>query len=70
MKDVILYSTGCPRCFVLKQKLNDSGIEFTENNNADQMLAMGMTEVPILEVDGERMRFTQAVAWINGQEDA
>lgn len=68
MDSVVLYSTGCPRCLVLKQKLNEKGIEFEENQNVDQMLEMGMTNVPILDVNGDRMEFSGAIAWINEQE--
>lgn len=70
MNDVILYSTGCPRCNVLKQKMNSKGISFTEDSDIDKMLSMNITQVPVLEVDGKRMEFTEANSWINEQEDA
>lgn len=69
MQDVILYSTGCPRCNVLKQKLNSKGILFTEDGDIDKMLSMNITQVPVLEVDGKRMEFVEANSWINEQED-
>lgn len=40
---VILYSTGCPRCSVLKKKLEEKGINYTENNSVDEMLALGIS---------------------------
>ena len=64
---VILYSTNCPKCNVLKQKLKNKGIEFTENNSVDEMLKLGITEVPMLGVNGLIMSFKQAVLWINKQ---
>lgn len=70
MKDVILYSTGCPKCQVLKAKLNANGIQFEENGDVDQMLSMGITAVPVLEADGKRMEFVEANAWLNGLEGA
>lgn len=70
MDYVMLYSTGCPRCNILKKKLNEKGITFEENNNVEQMIEMNITQVPVLSVDGERMEFAQANEWINNQGDA
>lgn len=69
MNEVTLYSTGCPRCNILKKKLDSKGITFTENNNIDEMLSMNITQVPVLVVDGEQMEFVDANNWINEQED-
>lgn len=65
MTDVILYSTGCPRCSVLKRKLDEKGIAYSENNNVDEMLAMGITEAPMLQADGVLMDFVTAAKLIN-----
>lgn len=69
MSNIILYSTGCPKCNVLKNKLVSKNINFTENNNVDLMLKMNFTTAPILEVDGKTMNFSEANQWINTQED-
>ena len=63
--NVILYSTGCPKCDVLKQKLNGKSIQYTENNSVDEMIALGIAQVPVLSVDGKQLNFSQAVMWIN-----
>lgn len=65
--NIVLYSTGCPKCKVLKQKLADKGIVFVENNSVDEMLSMGFSEAPMLVVDGNLMDFPAAVGWINIQ---
>ena len=62
--NVILYSTGCPKCTVLKNKLYDKNIKFAENNSVNDMLSLGITQVPVLEVDGTKMNFKEAVNWI------
>lgn len=67
MQKIVLYSTGCPKCNVLKKKLFESNIEFTENNNKEEMLNLNFTTVPILEVDGIRMDFKEATEWIKEQ---
>ena len=60
----ILYSTGCPRCKMLKKKLSEMGVEYVENNNVDEMLALGFNDVPMLSVDGKLMNFSEAVKWL------
>ncbi len=64
---VILYSTGCPRCSVLKKKLEEKGINYTENNSVDEMLALGIMTVPVLGIGDELKNFTESVAWLNNQ---
>lgn len=65
--NIILYSTGCPRCTVLEKKLEAKGIDFSFNNSIEEMESLGIMEVPVLYVDGERMSFSEAVSWINRQ---
>ena len=67
MSKIILYSTGCPKCNVLKKKLSEQNIEFIENNNVEEMMKLNFINVPILEVDGEKMNFKEAVEWIGVQ---
>lgn len=62
-----LFSTGCPKCIILKKKLSQKGIKYTEVNDTQQMLDMGLKSVPWLEVDGQMMDFNQANQWINEQ---
>ena len=61
---VKLYSTDCPKCKVLKKKLNDEGIEFEECTDVDLMQSLGIMSVPVLEIDGERYSFAQSVTKI------
>lgn len=63
----VLYSTGCPKCKVLKMKLEQKGIEYEENNSVDEMIALGMMSAPALSVDGKLMDFKEANDWINTQ---
>ena len=61
---VTLYSTGCPQCKVLKQKLDEAGVEYNIIGDIDLMLSKGLTAAPVLEVDGEMMSFKQACDWL------
>jgi glutaredoxin len=64
---VILYEHGCPRCKVLKAKLDKSGIKYENINDIEVMKAKGFSEAPKLEVDGVVMDFKDAVKWIGEQ---
>lgn len=68
-KQVILYSTGCPKCDILKRKLHDQEIEFQEENSVEKMLALGISQVPVLSVDGELLSFADAVRWVNSMKE-
>lgn len=65
---VILYSTGCPQCCVLKEKLEKANIEYTEVSDIEEMTAKGITKVPVLEADGKRMELFEANAWIKNHK--
>lgn len=67
MEKIVLYSTGCPRCTVLKSKLNSKHIAFDEVNDVDQMEQIGISTVPWLSVNGELLEFADAVRWVNMQ---
>lgn len=68
MNDIyILYSTGCPKCEVLKKKLSEKGVQYTENNSVDEMLKLGIEAVPVLKVNDRLLDFKEAVDWVNKQ---
>lgn len=62
---IILYSTGCPKCKILKERLNAANISFVEISDRDTILQKGIDVVPVLEIDGERINFSEAILWIN-----
>ena len=67
MGQVILYEHGCPRCKVLKLKLDKAGIQYQTVNDVEVMKEKGFKEAPKLEVDGVVMDFKQAVEWLKEQ---
>lgn len=67
MGKVILYEHGCPRCRVLKMKLDQKGIQYETVNDIEIMKAKGFNEAPKLEVDETIMSFGEAVEWIKEQ---
>ena len=68
-KSLVLYSTGCTACKNLKLMLQDAGIEYTENNSIDEMLALGISQVPVLSVDGELMTYDDAKKWVQSNNN-
>ena len=63
--NVVLYSTGCPQCRVLKQKLDKGGISYDYVEDGQVMLDKGFRSAPILEVDGQYLTFSEANRWVN-----
>ena len=63
--DVVLYTTGCPKCRVLETKLKQKNIDFKIVDDQELMIQKGFMEAPILEVGGKIMNFGEAVKWVN-----
>lgn len=66
---VILYTTRCPKCTVLANKLRDKRIPFTSCEDVNLMKSKGIDTVPVLDVDGKQMNFSDANTWINEQAE-
>lgn len=62
---VILYSTGCPKCQVLRKKLEKANINFNICKDTDTMKEKNINSVPVLEVDGTLYSFKDAAELIN-----
>lgn len=62
--DIIFYTTGCPKCNVLKKKMDAVGLEYTINSNVDEMLDLGIQTAPYLKVNDELLDFSRAVVWL------
>lgn len=66
MIPIILYSLPtCPKCSVLKNKMNAKKIDYVINDNVEEMKELGIMAVPVLEVEGVLLNFEQAVNLIN-----
>lgn len=65
MEQVVLYTTGCPRCKVLESKLNIKGIAYTEVNDIDEMVSLGIETAPVLKVGDKLLKFAEAVDFAN-----
>ena len=66
-QSIILYEHGCPRCKVLKSKLDQKGIKYEDISDVEVMKSKGFQEAPKLDVNGVVMNFKEAVKWIGEQ---
>lgn len=64
----VLYSIGCPKCDVLEKKLDAANIKYEVVSDIARLNAEGIDYVPVLEVDGVKMEFSEAVKWVNEQK--
>lgn len=55
----------CPKCKVLKQKLDSKNIEYTECSDRDTLIAKNIEFTPMLSVDNEMMTYGEAIKWVN-----
>ena len=65
---IILYTTHCPKCNVLKSKLEEKNIRYEECSDTTVMLGFGIKTVPMLDIGEDLLLdFKAAVDWVNQQ---
>ena len=63
---MILYTTTtCTRCPIIKKKLDEAGIEYTIDQNVEEMVKLGIRSVPVLEVGGKLLTWFEIEEFIN-----
>lgn len=66
--EITLYTSNCPKCKILKAKLDDKKINYNICDDTNVMTEKGIASLPVLEIDGEMKTFRFAVDWVNEQE--
>lgn len=61
--DVVLFTTGCPKCKILEQKLKDQEVSY-DLGDVQEIVNLGYFEAPILKIDNVYMNFTQAIEYL------
>lgn len=64
---IILYSTNCPRCKVIEKRLKDSGYEFETVTDMQEMVKLGLTYSPSVNIDGRFYNFNEMIVWFGEQ---
>ena len=65
MGKVILYSTEtCSRCKTVKRILNVNNIDYDEIVDINVMKDKNFTEVPMMELDGKTLDYTDILVWL------
>ena len=63
---VTIYTTAtCPKCKILKKKMDVKGIEYEECLDEEKMQALGIMSVPVLSVDNKLLDFPEAVKYVD-----
>lgn len=62
---VTLYSTGCPKCKVLKSKLDAKGIDYIVVDDVDEMVRLGIQSVPYIMINDVLMNYKESIEWVN-----
>lgn len=63
---MVLYTKdNCPRCDMLKAKLNAKNIAFSEIKDEATIEALGIDFLPVLQVDDSLMELSKANDFIN-----
>lgn len=62
-------SSTCPKCKVLKMKLDKAGVEYTVVEDIEVMKELGIKTLPYLQLsDGTLLDFGAAVAFVKDME--
>lgn len=65
---ITIYTTEtCPKCKILKKKLEDKQLQYIDIWDEDELLKLGIDEVPVLKVEDKFLNFGDAIAWVNNQ---
>lgn len=71
MSKIIFYhSETCPKCKVLKMKLDQKNIQYESVTDISTMEQLGIKSLPHLRVDDSLLDFGEAISWVKNQEAA
>lgn len=63
--ELILYTTDCPKCKILEQKLKEKNLKFSIISDVEEMKKEGILSAPYLKVNGELRPFYSAITYVN-----
>ena len=68
---MIVYSnSSCPKCKVLKMKMDKANLTYDVNENVEEMQELGIKSLPYLQLDdGTLLDFGEAIKYIKTLEE-
>lgn len=67
---VVYSNSGCPKCKVLKMKMDKANLAYDVNENIEEMQELGIKSLPYLQLeDGTLLDFGAAVKYIKTLEE-
>lgn len=61
---IILYSTDCPRCKLVKQMLDIHHVPYTEIADKQVILDKDFDSVPVMDINGKIMDYSGILTWL------
>lgn len=65
---ITFYTTNCPKCEILKNKLDAKNISYEVCRDINVMMNQGLKSAPALEIDNVIYNFKEAIKFINNLE--
>lgn len=65
MDKIVLYTTHCPLCLVLEEKLKKKKIAYETVEDVDVIKSLGFNTVPVLKVNNDYMMAQEAMKYVN-----
>lgn len=65
MEKIVLYTTHCGKCEVLRKKLDSKNISYEMIQDIQIISSKGFTSMPVLQVQGKCLEFVEAVKYVN-----
>lgn len=62
-KVTIFAMENCPRCQILKQRLDNNNIKY-EIGDIQEVISLEYTTAPILKIGAEYLQFGEAIKWL------
>ena len=60
-----LYTNHCRKCEILTAKLKEKNVDFEVEDNETVLVSLGFDFMPVLEVDGDRLEYGNAIKYVN-----
>lgn len=64
MNNIIFYTTNCPKCKVLKTKMDKVKLSYEICEDVQRMLDLNIQTAPALQINDFILDFGQAIKWL------